>query len=147
MKRLAVAVLLGLSVCSPLLAEEPVLSPDELKESVMKDCKTYQCFCAAKHARIKDALRRGGEGEATQVCERLIAEESRTLKRVIWYLGIDRARKATRETLEKLLVKVQATPPPEALKTTVASNFAMPAWLADPFNYKDDAGSEKKTAN
>lgn len=145
--KLAAMALLMLGLGCAFAADEQVLSPEELKESVLKDCKTYQSFCAAKHARIKEALRRdGGEGEATQVCERLIAEESRTLKRVIWYLGLDRARKATRESLEKLLAKVESTPPPDTLKATVASRFALPAWLADPFNYKDDGGEEKKDA-
>lgn len=140
MKHLApVAVaLLGLASLAPLSADEPTLSPEELKASVLKDCKTYQSFCAAKHARIKETLRRGGEGEATQVCERLLAEEARTLKRVIWYLGIDRAQKATRETLQKVLARVEATAPPEALKTAVAGRFAAPAWLADPFNFKGE---------
>lgn len=147
MKRLAAlaAILLSCAPCAATRAraEEP-LAPEEAKASVLKDCKTYKSFCAAKHARIKEALRHGGDAEATQVCERLIAEESRTLKRVIWYLGLDRAQKATRETLEKLLAKVEATPPPDALKATVASRYAFPAWLADPFNYKEEGAEEKK---
>lgn len=149
MKLAAMALLvlgLGCAFAADEVSSHTDLSQEELKESVLKDCKIYQSFCAAKHARIKEALRRDGEGEATQVCERLIAEESRTLKRVIWYLGLDRARKATRETLEKVLAKVESTPPPDALKATVASRFALPAWLADPFNYKE-AGSEEKKAN
>lgn len=110
--------LLALAAMAPLAAEEPTLSPEELKASVLKDCKTFSICCASKHARIKEALRRGGDAEAQQVQERLVSEEARTLKRVIWYLGIDRAQKATRETLEKVLARVEATPPPDALEAT-----------------------------
>ena len=149
MTRLApfAAALLVLAVITPIavapaFADEPTLSPEELKSSVMKDCKTYSAFCAAKLSRMKDAMSHDKEAEATQVCERLQAEEARTLKRVIWYVGLDRARKATRETFEKLLTKCESTSPADALKARVADRFTAPAWLADPFTYKDEADAK-----
>jgi hypothetical protein len=116
---------------------------DDVKESVRRDCRTFGAYSQAKHARIRDALRRGNEAEAQRVVERLLQEEARTLQRVIWYVGQDRANRATVQALKKELAGTEALSPADSLKKRVASRFAPPAWLGDPYAVKGEDASEK----
>lgn len=137
-QRRLVLIVAMLALTGPALAaDEPVIPPEELKASVQKDCATFSSFCTAKHARIREALRRNGVAEAAQAAERLMAEEARTLKRVIWYMGTDRKNKEHVDALAKCLEKVEGTKPEDALKACTDAKFAKPVWLANPFEYKD----------
>ncbi|MBI4860529.1 MAG: hypothetical protein HY815_09740 [Candidatus Riflebacteria bacterium] len=119
-------------------ADEKKPAPVVDREAVLKDCRAFRAFCRAKDGRIRDALKRGGDEIARDLAERLQTEEARMLRRVIWYLGRDRSQADRVTQFGKLLEECQGLSADEALRRRVASKFAIPTWLDDPFRIRVD---------
>ncbi|MBI4859723.1 MAG: hypothetical protein HY815_05600 [Candidatus Riflebacteria bacterium] len=130
---LIAACLLVVAASDAILAADPQPSPQEdIKGAVERDCQKFRAFCRAKHAHVKDALKRDAQQEAKDLTEKILMEEQRTLRRVIWYLGLDRSRKARAEAYKKVLEKSESMNPESSLKQRVENRFALPAWISDP---------------
>lgn len=134
MRRLAIAPVFLVALGLPARSGD---RPDDVRESVQRDCRAYLRFFTAHHPRLRELVTRGAAPEAEELCGRLLSEERRTLERVLWYIGQEPSRKSQHEKLRKLFNRVESTTPTAALRKLVDDGYAPPAWLAEPLAWSD----------